>query len=141
MVAVDGTRRPRPLESARVRSRRRTSSAVTFNAVSAGKLAAGGITLSAPQSAGSAASTTAGEAAAAAASSALGGRTVQEYHHAHCVDTQKVPALNEDCWAVSLDPSGLTSNPPPGFAAQQASYLIALIDPATQTFIESMDGN
>lgn len=118
-----------------------TPLAVPFNAVSTAKLAAAGITLSVPQSAGPAASTTAGEGAAAAASRALDGRTVREYHYAHCVDTQKVPALDQDCWAVSLDPSGLTSNPPPGFAAQQATYLIALIDPATQTFIESVDGD
>lgn len=117
-----------------------TTPSVPFTTVSAAKLALGGITLSPPQN--TAAPTAAdGQAAAAAASKFYGGRTVLEYHFVHCVDTQKAPALSQDCWAVSLDPTGIAFDGPEGSStSQDASYLLVLIDPATDSFIEGQSG-
>jgi len=112
--------------------------AVSFSTIPAEKLAVNGIILSAAQ--GAMASDASGGAAAEAASSALGGRAILESHYAHCVDTQRVPAVSEDCWAVSLDPQGITSNPPPGAPVQQATYVLVLIDPANDSVIEVAEG-
>jgi hypothetical protein len=112
---------------------------VTFSTVSAGKLAVVGIALTVP--AGQTPSAAAGHAAAAAASKAFGGKAVLEYHYAHCVDTQSAPHVNEDCWAVSLDPSGLGSGGPRGAEPQGATYLLVLVDPATDTVIRAADGS
>jgi hypothetical protein len=112
---------------------------VTFSTVPAAKMAVAGIILSAPQ--GATPSAAAGDAAAAAASGDFGGRSVLEYHFAHCVDDQSVPGLSEDCWAVSLDPTGISSNGPPSATPQQqATYLLVLIDPTNDKFIESASG-
>ena len=110
--------------------------AVTFSTVPAAKLAVAGITLSAPS--GPTPSAADGDAAATAASLDYGGRSILESHYAHCTDTQSVPALSEDCWAISLDPSGLSASGP---VDQQATYLLVLIDPTTDKFIEGADGH
>ena len=115
--------------------------AVTFSTVPATKLALGGIALSVSTAAvTNSASQSAGAAAAAAASKDFEGRKILEYHYAHCVDTQRVPALSQDCWAVSLDPTGLASNPPAGVPTQPFSYLVVLVDPVTDQTIESVSG-
>ena len=44
---------------------------------------------------------------AAAAASKFQGARVLEVHYVHCVDTTKVPKLNEDCWAVAMNPRGI----------------------------------
>lgn len=123
-----------------------TTPTVPFSTVSAAKLAVGGISLSPPQSNVSP-SAADGQAAAAAASTFYGGRNVLEYHFVHCVDAQKAPVLSQDCWAVSLDPTGLGFSGPEGpstnqqaSTTQQASYLLVLIDPATDSFIEAQSG-
>jgi len=106
-----------------------------FRTVSSGKLAAGGITLSAPH--GSIPTSSAGEAAASAASQAFGGNKVREYHYAYCVDTQKVPALAQDCWAVSLDPSGYGGGGTPHTGpASPATYLLVLVDPSDDAVLD-----
>ncbi|MDX6480687.1 MAG: hypothetical protein QOG85_1197 [Gaiellaceae bacterium] len=110
-----------------------------FSTIPAAKLAPAGITLTAPE--GPIPSSAAGETAAKAASNESGGRAVLEYHYAHCVDSQSAnPHVDEDCWAVSLDPTGVVSNPPPGRPAQTATYSLLLIDPANDKFIEWADG-
>ena len=63
-----------------------------------------------------------------------------EYHYAHCADEQSPAGLSEDCWAVSLDPSGLTSHGPPGAVPQQFTYLLVLLDPTDDKFIEAATG-
>jgi hypothetical protein len=115
-----------------------TGAPVTVSTVSAATLANGGITLTAPQA--SSPTVAAGDAAATAASNTYGGREVLEYHFAHCVDSESVPALDEDCWAVSLDPGDLASSPPRGFSGKQFSYLLVLIDPANDKLIEAQSG-
>lgn len=115
-----------------------SSRAGIFRTVPASKLAAGGVTLTAPR--GPVPSADAGRAAARAASRRFGGRKVLEYHYVHCVDRQSAGALDEDCWAVSLAPAGLSSTGPPGSAHRKASYLIAFVDPAGDRFIEAQSG-
>jgi hypothetical protein len=56
--------------------------------------------------------------ATAAASKFQGGRPALETHYVHCVDTTKVPRLDEDCWAISINPKGMTA---PGGAALASS--------------------
>ena len=110
-----------------------SGTAVTFTTIPAQKLGAVGIVLTAPQ--GPTPAAAAGEAAASEATKALGNK-VLEYHYAYCTDSET--ALAEDCWAVSLDPSGLgggggtphTGTPSP------ASYLLVFIDPGTDAMIE-----
>lgn len=107
---------------------------ITFATTSPQKLAAGGISLSAPH--GSLLSAAAGEAAAGVASRDFGGDKVLEYHYAYCLDTQDVPSIAEDCWAVSLDPSGLEGGGTPSTGPPSpASYLLALVNPATDTVL------
>lgn len=112
--------------------------AVSFSTIPPVKLAQNGIILSAAQ--GAAPSDASGQAAATAASGDFGGRSILEYHYAHCVDTQRVPAISEDCWAVSLDPTGITSNPPPGHPLQFATYDLVLINPTNDKLIEAAEG-
>jgi hypothetical protein len=107
-----------------------------FRTVSVTKLAVGGLRLSAPRSARPSAA--AGRAAARAASKQFDDRKVLEYHYVHCVDP---PGVDEDCWAVSLDPSGLYGNGgSSGIAPQKASYLVVLIYPVGDAFIEAQQG-
>lgn len=109
-----------------------------FRTVSAKKLAAGGLRLGAPRSATPSAAS--GRAAARAASKQFDGRKVLEYHYVHCLDP---PGVNEDCWAVSLDPSGPTLNGPalPGQPAPpRPTYLVVLIYPVGHEFIEAQQG-
>jgi hypothetical protein len=116
----------------------RASSPVIFSTVPAAKLALAGIALTEPG--GPTPSAAAGDAAAAAASKDAGA-SVLEYHYAHCVDSQSAnPHIDEDCWAVSLDPTGLRSSGPPGSPAQKATYNLVLIDPANDKFIEGANG-
>jgi hypothetical protein len=104
---------------------------ISFAAVAPEVLEAAGINLTEPQNpsapAGSAAS---GKTAAAAASKAFGGAAVRESHFAHCNVANAAPPIDEDCWAISLDPSGFHSHGP-ATTTIAATYLIVLIDPAT----------
>jgi hypothetical protein len=119
-----------------------SSSVVTFQTVSAAQLAAAGVSLNAPTDGASAATAAvSAQAAAADALQAAPSQKVLETHFAHCVDTQMTPTLDQNCWAVSLDPGNLESNPAPGFPAQHATYLVALIDPSSGKFLEAIDGS
>jgi hypothetical protein len=109
-----------------------------FRTVSAKKLAAGGLRLSAPHSATPSAAS--GRAAARAAGKQFEGRKVLEYHYVHCADP---PGVNEDCWAVSLEPGGPFSAGPvlPGQPAPpKPTYLVVLIYPIGHEFIEAQQG-
>lgn len=111
---------------------------VTFSTVSAATLATAGVALNAPATATPSAA--AANAAEAAATSAYGGRAVLESHYAHCVITRSVPAVSKDCWAVSLDPSGMSADGPPEAPPQQFTYLLVLIDPSTNKLILAVSG-
>ena len=108
---------------------------VKFSTVSDEMLVGTGLNFSTPESGKPSAA--AADAATSAASKAYGGRAVLESRYAHCVDTQSVPVLSQDCWAVSLDPSGLSSNGPEDV---KAKYFLVLIDPETGKVIEGADG-
>ena len=119
-----------------------SSTVVAFQTVSAAQLAAAGVSLNAPTDGGSAsAAAVSAQAAATDALQNTESQKVLETHFAHCVDTQMTPTLDRDCWAVSLDPSNVESSPAPGFPAQHATYLVALIDPSSGKFIEAIDGS
>jgi len=110
---------------------------IVFAAVPPNVLSANGIDLTAPQGSST---TAAGQAAAATASRAFGGATVRESHFAHCVDPNLSPAIDQDCWAISLDPSGFHSHPPMGQPAA-ATYLIVLVDSTGGEVLHAQAGN
>lgn len=83
------------------------SSAFPFTSVTPQELARGGVTLSTvspptdlPISAAD---------ATAAARKFAGGRRALEVRYVRCVDATKEPKLDEGCWAVSIDPHGMTA--------------------------------
>lgn len=96
-------------------------SPLPFTGASASTLAADGVTLTPPQSAAPMAAATASGLAAQ-----VGHKPVLQEQYAHCVVTSAVPPVDEDCWAVSLDPTGLAST-----TGDPATYYIVLIDPNT----------
>lgn len=106
---------------------------------SASQAAASGITLSAPQTPTPSAADA--EAAIAAASRAYSDYPLKSYRFAHCVDDQRAPRLDQDCWAVFLNPEGETSSGPAGSQSQKATYLLVLVDPSTDQVIEADSGS
>lgn len=80
----------------------------------------------------------AGAAAAVAASNAFDAPVI-ESHFAHCVAPGGV---DQDCWAISLDPSSFQSGSTPGSTDPpiQATYMIVLVDPASDQILHSQDG-
>lgn len=109
---------------------------VTVADISPVALSSRGIDLTVPTASSSAA---AGVAAAAAASAAFGGAAAIESNFAHCVAPGGV---DQDCWAISLDPSRFHSDPPPGSTTPPitATYMIVLVDPTTDQVLHSQDG-
>jgi hypothetical protein len=108
---------------------------VTFSKVTPQQLSAGGIQLTSPEGTSPA---DAGQAAAAASKSF--GAPALESHFAHCVDTNASPSIDEDCWAVALDVSHLDlvgGTPPGGPPAKPLTYLVVLVDPATDKILEA----
>jgi hypothetical protein len=87
--------------------------------VSAAVLANRGISLGEPKSA----PTMSEEQAAAIASDAVRGATVLESRHAYCRMVSKNPPITQDCWAFSLDPSGLAST-----GGIPATYCLVIVD-------------
>lgn len=103
-----------------------------FKNVPASVLASTGLALTPPQ-----ASPPMSEAAAAAlATKAGGGQSVLEAQYAHCSVPGKVPPINQDCWAFSLNPGGLTS-----LDGVPATWLLVLIDPASGDVLLTRYGN
>jgi hypothetical protein len=107
---------------------------VLLTAVPPSVLLADGISLTQPNTA-SGATATAQAAATTAAQQQLNGNAVEEIKYAHCSVTNEAPPVNEDCWVVSLDPSGFTSHGPEGSTPIPATYLVALVDPNTDNVI------
>ena len=108
--------------------------AVYFTTVTAAQLAKGGIRLAESPNPSTPAG---GRRAAAAASRWFGGLKVLQSSFAHCVDG---PAINEDCWAVSLDtahfhPPGGT--PPQGPVAKPPTYLVVLVKPGSNRILDA----
>jgi len=69
---------------------------------------------------------------------------VREEHYVHCVDTWARPQIDQDCYAVSVDPSGVPvlgsalaglSDPKP------ATWEVVFIDPSTGAVIDDRGGN
>jgi len=108
---------------------------------STSQAAASGITLSAPET--PTPSTGDANAAVNAATSWYPDHAVVSHQFAHCIDVQSVPRLNEDCWAVFLDPGNEMGNGPfgPGSTSQRATYLLVLVDPSTDKVIEAASGS
>jgi hypothetical protein len=90
---------------------------------------------------------TSGPAAISAAEAFQGAKALTE-QYMHCSDTSMTPALDEDCWVVSIDPTGMTDpsgGPAPAASGQQQAlspaplqYDLVLVDPATGKVIEAL---
>jgi hypothetical protein len=91
------------------------SAAFPFRSVTPAELARGGVTLSAATPPANLPTTASG--AVATVTKFQGGRRVLEVHYARCVDSQKVPRLDQDCWAVAIDPHGLRGHGGPAVMA------------------------
>jgi hypothetical protein len=95
---------------------------VEFANVSAGVLASGGVALDEPES-----SPSMSEAdASGIASAAVGGAAVLEARYAHCRIESKHPPVDLDCWAFSLDPTGLLS-----MRGVPADYCLVVVHPVS----------
>jgi hypothetical protein len=111
--------------------------AVHFKTVSAAQLADGGIHLTKPLGTSTAA---AGDAAAAAGSNWFGDLKILESKFVHCVDRNLHPAVDEDCWAVSLDTANfhpVGGTPPPGPVAKSPTYLMVLVEPGSNRILDN----
>jgi hypothetical protein len=123
------------------------SPAFPFRSVTPAELARGGVTLSAVTPPGNLPITAA--AGAARASKFQGGRRVLEVRYARCVDNQKVPRLDQDCWAVAIDPHGLRgsgglvvmANGHPKVRREQAHYDVVFVYAKSGKVIEAKLGN
>jgi hypothetical protein len=114
-----------------------------FTTVTASQLASDGVSLSDPQSAAPAAAVSS-QAVAQAASAYEGGAAVREVHYMHCVDAwARNPSINQDCYAVSLDPSNVVELGSPLLKAQPkpATWEVVMVDPATGNVIDDRAGN
>ena len=124
---------------------------ISFHAVSSDTLKARGTIISVPvdtsatteNSAAIVPSVAAQATAEIAASKAFDGAAVREAYFAHCVSLD----VNQDCWAVSLDPStfetmlpGPLTVAPSTSTDQKLTYLVALIDPGTGRVLTALWG-
>jgi hypothetical protein len=82
------------------------SAAFPFRSVTPAELARGGVKVSAATPPANLPITA---AQAAATARKFQGRSTLEVRYVRCVDATKVPKLDQDCWAVSIDPHGLTA--------------------------------
>jgi hypothetical protein len=111
-----------------------------FTSVTPGQIAPAGLTLSAPQASLPAQAVSALAASQAAHAFQGTAATALEAHFMHCVDTTAVPPINQDCYAVSVDPAGIQfagfRNAPPA----PATWGIVLVDPSGNP-IETVGGS
>ena len=123
-----------------------STSSWPFANVTASQLASQGVTLS-PVAAPAALTTSATGAANAASTFQGGNQALVQPQYMHCVDTTREPALDQDCWVVSIDPAGMTA--PGGAVAGTVSsgassipiqYDIVFIDPSNGKVIEATLG-
>jgi|SRR5579885_847218 len=105
---------------------------IGFQNIPASVLISTGLTLQPPQSTAPMTEAT----ASAIATKAGGGQAVLGAQYAHCVVPGKVPPVDQDCWAFSLDPNGLTST-----TGVPATWFVVLVDPATGNVLLSRFGN
>ncbi|SRR6266516_215892 len=109
-----------------------------FTSVTPQELAREGVTLTAATPPANV-PTTAADAAAAARK--FQGHRALEVHYAHCVDTTNVPRLDQGCWAVSIDPRGMTA--PGGLVLAPSAYTTTPSSPAIHydvVFVDPMSG-
>jgi hypothetical protein len=92
----------------------RSAQPFAFTTVTPQELAGNGVTLTAPLAALPAAAVSQADANAAASSAVQGG-AVLESHYMHCVDSwARNPTIDEDCYAVSVDPASIPVAGQPG---------------------------
>jgi hypothetical protein len=72
------------------------------------------------------------------------GQPAEKVVYARCVDTTKVPRLNQDCWAVSLKPRLTRADGPAGASGSSTAdfkaWDIVFVDPANGKIIEGTEG-
>lgn len=112
-----------------------------FTTVTPQELAGGGVALTQAQTSPSGAAV-AQSVANAHASAALGQAAVRESHYVHCLDTNEVPAIDEDCYVVSVDASDLPVVAAPGFPdPPPMKWAVVLVDPTTGNVLVEKAGN
>ncbi len=109
---------------------------VAFTHVDVATLAEAGIQLLPATSASRIAAVEAEKVAQAAFSQ----RDLRETKFVRCIVANEDPAVDRDCWAVSLVPTELFSHGPPGTKIKAASYLLVLVDPVTRVVLLAQAG-
>lgn len=109
-----------------------TGNPVTVAGVSPATVSGDGLDITAAQTPTPA---TGAQAAASVASQRYGGRSVIDEQYAHCIESVYVPPVDQDCWVVALDPSGMVTSSLGSNPSQPLRYFFALIDPTTDRFI------
>lgn len=81
-------------------------------------------------------------AAAAIAASTAANASVLGTHYYHCVDPNASPAIDQDYWVVSVDPSNVRVHGIPGQPdPKPATWAIVLVDPATGDAMQEFYSN
>ncbi len=124
-----------------------SSSSWPFANVTASQLASQGVTVS-PVASPATLPTSATVAANAASAFQGGNQALVQPQYMHCVDTTAQPPLDQDCWVVSIDPSGMTA--PGGAVAGTVSsgasssipihWDVVFVDPSSGKVIEATLG-
>jgi hypothetical protein len=122
-----------------VPSGKSSSSTWPFSTVTSGQLSKGGITLSSPV-APLPATAVSSTAADAAVDAYFGGIPILDTGYQHCVDATASPEINQDCYAVTVDPSKLQLPGQGNASPKPLTWLIVLVDPTGQV-IESAGGS
>jgi hypothetical protein len=111
-----------------------------FTTVTPTQLAGAGVTLSDPQA--PVPGTAVSASAAAQVASAMNNSAVKEVHYMHCANTWVRPQINQDCYAVSIDPTNtpILGDPDMSTNPKPATWELVMVSPSGQV-IDDTGGN
>lgn len=134
----------------------KSASTWVFTNVSPAQLAAEGVTVTPVATPDGLATSATAAAATAIAFDGGAVSTMVAPQYMHCVDTTRVPAIDQDCWVVSIDPAGEVAGGGAAISGDETwagqsnsspttravpTWEIDFVDPATGKFIEGTLGN
>ncbi|HLK13354.1 MAG TPA: hypothetical protein VKT78_00990 [Fimbriimonadaceae bacterium] len=79
--------------------------------------------------------------AGSAASKAMGDAKALEVRYVHCSDTWAVPNIDQNCYAVSVDPASVPLMGSANMPQPKATWGLVMIDPSTGAVIDERGGN
>jgi hypothetical protein len=119
----------------------KSGTAFAFTTVTPAQMYAAGVTLSDAQAAVPGTSVSA--SAAAQAASAMVGTAVREVHYMHCVNTFVRPQIDQDCYAVSVDPANAPTlgGFPDQTTSKPATWELIMVSPTGQVIDDTGGSN